>query len=419
MPADRHTRNVTVFPGRPKAKPEKPLRQERKAPPRRRRDPQPSRRPGEDEVTYKARVLRMHRESKMRRRRQARNRLMLLCCGVIILIGILFSLNLLFRVQEFRIDIGEASVYYLPPTVSAAQASSASQPAADSSQTADEQQASSAPQSEAAQPETSAPPEQAQHRGKPVVQADDTLEGGRYTVQQVLDVLSIDPGVNIFSFNPQKAAERLEEQLPWLEQVQVRRGLPGTLVVQAQPAQARYTVQIEEGWAILSEQMKVLEVTAEQPDLVQADLGECTLEIGRKAVLNCSPEAVDPTQFDNKDMTETERKKALEEAQQEALEAAEARRKERAGALDTLLDQIQSHELSEDLTAINVASELDLSFVYQGRITVRLGTLNQLEYKMQFVTEIVKNQLASTDKGTLDASNIRDDGSIQPVFSHT
>lgn len=400
MPADRHTRNVTVFPSRPKAKQEKPPRQEKQAPRRRRRAAQLPRHPGEDEVSYRARILRMHREGKMRRRRQARNRLMLLCCGVFILIGILFSLNLLFRVQEYRIDIGETSVYYLPPTAAASsQSVAASSDASASSQTADAQ------------------PEQEQYRGKPVVQAVDTLEGGRYTVQQVLDVLSVEIGTNIFSFSADQAAARLEEQLPWLEQVKVLRGLPGTVVVQAQPAEARYTVQIEEGWAVLSDQMKVLEVTAEQPQLVQADLGECTLEVGRKAVLNCSPEPVDPTQFDNKDMTEAERKKELEKAQQEALDQAEARRKERAGALDTLISQVQANELAEDLTAINVASELELSFVYQGRITVRLGTLNQLEYKMQFVAEILKNQLAPTDKGTLDASNIRDDGSIQPVFS--
>lgn len=400
MPADRHTRNVTVFPSRPKAKQEKPPRQEKQAPRRRRRAAQLPRHPGEDEVSYRARILRMHREGKMRRRRQARNRLMLLCCGVFILIGILFSLNLLFRVQEYRIDIGETSVYYLPPTAAASsQSVAASSDASASSQTADAQ------------------PEQEQYRGKPVVQAVDTLEGGRYTVQQVLDMLSVEIGTNIFSFSADQAAARLEQQLPWLEQVKVLRGLPGTVVVQAQPAEARYTVQIEEGWAVLSDQMKVLEVTAEQPQLVQADLGECTLEVGRKAVLNCSPEPVDPTQFDNKDMTEAERKKELEKAQQEALDQAEARRKERAGALDTLISQVQANELAEDLTAINVASELELSFVYQGRITVRLGTLNQLEYKMQFVAEILKNQLAPTDKGTLDASNIRDDGSIQPVFS--
>lgn len=412
MPADRHTRNVTVFPSRPKAKQEKPPRQEKQAPRRRRRTSQPPRHPGEDEVTYRARILRMHREGKMRRRRQARNRLMLLCCGVFILIGILFSLNLLFRVQEFRIDIGETSVYYLPPSAAASSQPAASSDASASSQPTDAQDASSAPQSGDAQPE------QAQYRGKPVVQAEDTLEGGRYTVQQVLDVLSVEIGTNIFSFSTDQAAARLEEQLPWLEQVKVLRGLPGTVAVQAQPAEARYTVQIEEGWAVLSDQMKVLEVTAEQPQLVQANLGECTLEVGRKAVLNCSPEPVDPTQFDSKDMTEAERQKELEKAQQEALDEAEARRKERTGALDTLISQVQSNELAEDLTAIDVASELELSFVYQGRITVRLGTLNQLEYKMQFVAEILKNQLASTDRGTLDASNIRDDGSIQPVFSH-
>ena len=67
MPADRHTRNVTVFPSRPKAKRDRPLRQENQAP-RRRRPSQPPRRPDEDEVTYRARILRMHREGKMRRR---------------------------------------------------------------------------------------------------------------------------------------------------------------------------------------------------------------------------------------------------------------------------------------------------------------------------------------------------------------
>ncbi len=409
MPEDRHTRNVTVFPSRLKARRDGPLHQEKQA---RRRSSQPPRRPGEDEVTYRARILRMQREGKMRRRRQARNRLMLLCCGVFILIGILFSLNLLFRVQEFRIDIGEDSFYYLPPSAaSLSQAQAAFSDAPSHAQTESAPEVSAAPQSQ------EKPPKPVQYRGKPVAKAEDMLESVRYTVQQVLDVLSVEIGSNIFSFSTEQAAARLEEQLPRLEQVKVLRGLPGTVVVQARPAQARYMVQIEEGWAALSDQMKVLEVTAQQPELVQANLGECTLEVGRKAVLNCSPEPVDPTQFDGREISETDRKKELQKAQKEALEQAEMRRKERVRALDTLIAQIQSHTLAEDLTAIDVASELELGFVYQGRVTVRLGTLNQLEYKMQFVAEILKNQLASTDRGTLDASNIRDDGSIQPVFS--
>ena len=75
--------------------------------------------------------------------------------------------------------------------------------------------------------------------------------------------------------------------------------------------------------------------------------------------------------------------------------------------------------LTEHITTIDVADEMELQVWYQGRILTKLGTDNQLDYKIQFAAEILTKQLSASDKGQLDVSNIREDGELRPVFSRT
>ncbi len=50
-----------------------------------------------------------------------------------------------------------------------------------------------------------------------------------------------------------------------------------------------------------------------------------------------------------------------------------------------------------------------------------LGTANSLDYKLQWAAYLLQNEegdgLLETDRGVLDISHLRADGSIQPVFS--
>ena len=61
----------------------------------------------------------------------------------------------------------------------------------------------------------------------------------------------------------------------------------------------------------------------------------------------------------------------------------------------------------------------EFSFTYQDRLKIRLGTSNNLDYKLRLTARVVlgADGLAPTDRGTLDVSSMTKAGTINPVFS--
>ena len=89
---------------------------------------------------------------------------------------------------------------------------------------------------------------------------------GIYSEDAILAALNVHLGDNIYGFDPAQKAETMEQAMPYLESVQVRRRLPGTVVVQVQAAVPKYTIQGDFGWAMLSSRLKVMAVQADPFD---------------------------------------------------------------------------------------------------------------------------------------------------------
>lgn len=87
--------------------------------------------------------------------------------------------------------------------------------------------------------------------------------------------------------------------------------------------------------------------------------------------------------------------------------------------LRQILKQLEEEGLLDSVTQLDMTDLSQISVTYDGRIKVLLGTSNNLTYKIQFTQAILTSPdgLSATDTGTLDVSNIREDGTIRPVFS--
>ena len=74
-----------------------------------------------------------------------------------------------------------------------------------------------------------------------------------------------------------------------------------------------------------------------------------------------------------------------------------------------------------DVTRVEFADVEQLAFLYQDRISVLLGTLNELDYKLDYAEYMLLNKegkgCAPTDTGRLDCSHLRTDGSLQAIFA--
>ena len=78
--------------------------------------------------------------------------------------------------------------------------------------------------------------------------------------------------------------------------------------------------------------------------------------------------------------------------------------------MDTLLAALDALGMRGDVTRIEFADPEEMSFLYQDRISVLLGTLNELDYKLKLAQHVLLNAdgsgCAATDTGTLDFTHI-------------
>ena len=239
----------------------------------------------------------------------------------------------------------------------------------------------------------------------------DLTEAGGYTSSQILDALGVQVEENIFSFDPAEKAAMLEKEFPLLEQIQVKRVYPSTVVVEVKPATPVYTMQTDTGWISLSAGLKILSTETEQPDLLVLYGGDpVSVTPGDQLTYALS----DPALSGTADSAASSDSAASDEEKVQAKDG-------RVDALNTLLTALQERDLLKDVTRIEYESVEEIAFLYQNRISVLLGTLNELDYKLDYAEYMLLNKegkgCAETDTGQLDCSHVKTDGTLQAIFA--
>ncbi len=239
---------------------------------------------------------------------------------------------------------------------------------------------------------------------------------GPYTEEAITAALGVAIGDQLYSFNAEEKAAAMALDFPLLETVQVYQHIPSSVIIRVQPAVAAYCIQTSAGWATLSEKFKVMELSNSQPagllSIVGMDVK--TPVPGTFLALDDTQPSPETADTSGQDASASNGDSAAPESG-----AAAEDRSEDMILLRQILDALLQEGLLEKTTRLDMTSLTELNLIYDGRVTVLLGTANNLEYKIQFTRSILlgENGLAETDRGTLDVSHIREDGTIRPVFS--
>ena len=272
-------------------------------------------------------------QAEVLRRRRRRALISVLMVGAVLVVGVVLSVNLLFKVGDFQIRNWDGS-----------------QPAAT----------------------------------------------GPYTEQQILDVMGVGAGDALFGFSTAEKSKTLESQLPYLDEVQVEVRMPSTVIVRVRPAVERFAVPYGAGWLVVSESLKILRTDAAQPD------GLCQLEAPIPSDLNTTPGG------------HLTLNTGTAQATAETAAAGTAQ-----NTLTALLQELQASGLLQDVTYLALTDPTEINFLYQGRVSVKLGTANNLAYKMRLAAAAITDPdkgLSSTDRGTLDVSYQFENGEVRAYF---
>ena len=241
----------------------------------------------------------------------------------------------------------------------------------------------------------------------PELTADNVLSGKfmteteNYTSDQILQALDVHLEENIFSFDPGSKAAALEKVFPMLEDIRVERDYPGTVVVRVTEARPAWAMQTSSGWLTLSGGLKILEKDSAQPAGLPTLYGgePVSAEPGEQLTFAAEPKADSTSDSTPDSAVDSSASGTVEEEVDQRLES-----------LNTLLAALDAAGMSADVTRIEFADVDEMAFLYQDRISVWLGTLNELDYKLRLAKYVLLDEdgkgCSPTDTGMLDLSHL-------------
>ena len=191
----------------------------------------------------------------------------------------------------------------------------------------------------------------------------------RYVNEEVAQVSGIRLGDNLFRFDSGEAKRQLEAAYPYFDEIYIHRRLPSTVAIEVTMEEPAVALETEEGFTLLSGEGKVLEN------------GVSTLPEGLLRVRGLEEYQYAPGSFLGE-----------EEGQEENYQ------------------MLQSFRAAMEATGLGNIGYLDLSdrfnitALYDGRILIYFGSEAKLEYKMNFILQMLEENIEPGFEGLIDVS---------------
>lgn len=182
-----------------------------------------------------------------------------------------------------------------------------------------------------------------------------------YDIKSIVTCSNIKVGDNLIRANTVKAKEEIEKRMVYIDSAVVKRAFPDAVTITVTPAVPFANIKHGEEYVLMSKSLKALEI---KPEPVA----------GLPIVLGCDVKEV---VFGEKISTGDAAKDKL---------------------LPTLCAALDGRE---GITTLDVTDRFNMEITYEDRIIVRLGSQNDLTYKLNLFYKLVTSEIGTTKYGTL------------------
>lgn len=208
-----------------------------------------------------------------------------------------------------------------------------------------------------------------------------TVKGkSSYDKSQIINASGISKGNNLFLCNLERASEGIRKNLPYISKAEVKRQLPSTIVIEITHSDAFIAVETKAGTALADKNGKVLEFVSREKlpsGIISLDAGTVFgAAIGDNIFeLNAEDDSV-------KDQ------------------------KKKAEVLRQIFDAVEKSGL-KGITSIDIKSTSNINIMYQNRLKLNIGNVNDIVYKLKSAVEIIKkeDEIADDEKAVVYLSN--------------
>lgn len=197
----------------------------------------------------------------------------------------------------------------------------------------------------------------------------------RYDKQDIINACGIKEGENIFIADKKRASENIVNAFPYIAQADVSFGFPDRIVIDVTEGKARYMVKYaKKEFCVVSKEGRILKIAKKK-------ISDLPLVKGLTLKSNVPGTYVE---YSEKSMST---------------------------ALEAIVESVDNCGL-KDLTEINVSDKANLTFTYDGRVLVKLGVPEDIDYKVRTAKSIITDKLDPNNtgiiEGTLDVSQCKE-----------
>lgn len=205
-----------------------------------------------------------------------------------------------------------------------------------------------------------------------------------YTAEEVIAASGINLDDNLLSLSKAAVAARIHAALPYVNDIQIKKQLPGTVVISFTEFDVSYAIQDETGgWWLMSRDGRILEQTDEKEAKAHLYVTGMPIQVPKAG------ESIQPAATEGADLSEIAAKQKI--------------------VLD-VIPALEGTDFVKQLDRVDVSTSYDLTLWWkENRYEIRLGTTENLSYKLQFLKATLENNEVQHRSGIIDLSFQEDD----------
>lgn len=185
-----------------------------------------------------------------------------------------------------------------------------------------------------------------------------------YTAEEIIAASGLTPESNLIRLNGEKCSNNILQKLVYIEEAEISRSFPSTLVINVTASVPEANFITDSGTLLISSGGKVLDKLPEP-------------RAGLVSFFGTEPDysLVPGDKFASSDELKT-------------------------SSVYKLLDALKARS-DEKITKVDITDNGNITYLYDNRITVEMGSINDLEYKLDFSGEIIKKKIGEKTEGVL------------------
>ncbi len=196
-----------------------------------------------------------------------------------------------------------------------------------------------------------------------------------YTPEEIIEASGILIDDNLLSLRKASVASRIHTALPYVNEIQIKKKLPGSVIITVSEFQVTYGIEDSSGqWWLISRDGRILEPSDSQTaktHLVVEGMRIQPPQLG---------DYIKPVAAEGADMAELSAK--------------------RSGAVD-VLEALEGMPFAKQIRSVDVSTSYDIVLWYGSQFEVKLGNTENLSYKLQCLQAVLA-ELGRDRSGTID-----------------